>query len=365
MELFAAHRQWAERPSDERFTTLGDLHSAVVKRQRECDDGKITMSDVALEVNGDILVRGKVRTAKLTHWSAGQLLSKLGVPRDLLTKLSPKVATDVVMDRLTRSLADYSMDKRQRVLVQGDTIRAFHGDRYERLWDAQVTKMLMEYLPPGWRNPVAYKGGEWGAELVPSGLYSGDRDMFAFFIDGGDAQERTAFDVDGEEFNNGFYAWNSEVGAATFGFTKMKFRRICGNNIIWGASDIHTFSGVHRGGAHKVLKGLRKYLEVLNEQPSDDQFVQAVRAAKLEIASKIGGNRTENVEEALRKFKGKGFTQAQIVGALDAVVREEKGVIGSRWDWLQGFTAVARTQPNADDRSDMEVKASRLLLATR
>src|SRR3712207_7182647 len=37
---------------------------------------------------------------------------------------------------------------------------------------------------PAWRLPLGYKDGECSAELVPSGAYLGDRDMFLFLVDG-------------------------------------------------------------------------------------------------------------------------------------------------------------------------------------
>jgi len=368
--LYAAHKQWAARPADERFETLSALHSAVTERDNQSQEGRIYTDRVSLEVNGNIILKGEQRDAALTHWSAGQLLQRLGVPRDLLAKLEPNVATAVVMDRLPKSITEGALDRRQRVLLGGhgtdaSVLRALHGDRYERLWDKTVTSTLLEYLPQGWRNPVAFKGGEWGAELVPSGLYAGDRDMFAFFVDGGDWADKPvgSFDVDGDGFNRGFYVWNSEVGAKTFGFTTFMFRVVCGNNIVWGASGIHTFSARHAGNANDVLRGFRRYLSTLNENQSADAFVTAVRDAKEHIAVAIAAKRDTTLEDAFTKFKGK-FTQTEITDALDAILREEKGARGSRWDWLQGFTAVARTKQNADDKTDMESKASKLLLVT-
>lgn len=371
--LMEANRQWASRPADERFTTLADMHNAIAKRDGTSRDGKVLMRDVSLHVNGDITLVGTTRRARFTHWSAGQMLSRLGVPRDLLAKLSPEVATSVLMDRLPAAISEGTIEPRQRMLLQeGDTdvIRAFHGTRYERLWDKAVTGMLMEYLPPGWRNPVAFEGGKWGGPLVPSGLYAGDRDMFAFFIDGGDWKDKPgSFDVDGDAFNRGFYVWNSEVGAQTFGFTSFRFRVVCGNNIIWGADNVHTFKARHAGGATDVFKGLRRFLNTLNEVQDDTAFAQAVRDAKSTIAISLKGastsmGRERIMDEAFTKFKSK-FTQTVITDAFASILREEKGAVGSKWDWLQGFTSVARRTANADDRAKIEQTASALLLATK
>jgi hypothetical protein len=371
-----ANRQWAERPADERFQSLSDMHTAIATRDAMSQDDKIRMASTSLHVNGEISLVGDRSTARFTHWSAGQMLSRLGVPRDLLAKLSPEVATSVLMDRLPSALREGTIDPRQRMLLQhpsGDgpsVIRAFHGNRYERLWDKSVTSMLMEYLPPGWRNPVAFEGGKWGAKLVPSGLYAGDRDMFAIFIDGGDWKDQPgSFDVDGDAFHRGFMTWNSEVGAQSFGFMPFNFRVICGNNIIWGAENVQVFKARHAGGAHDIFRGLRRFLTTLNENTNADSFVLAVRDAKDTIAVSLKGastsmGRERILTEAFGKFKGK-FTQTVITDSLDAILREEKGATGTRWDWLQGFTSVARSTVNADERTKIETTASKLLLATK
>lgn len=369
--LSQASKQWSTRPQDERFTSLTDLHNAVQKRRRGCVDGTVPMTDVVFSVNGEMRMHVAEAACAFTHWAAGQLCAKLGVPRDLLAKLSPEVASAVLNDRLPKSLAEGDVQGRQRMLIHADddaqrTVRALHGDVYNRVWDTDVTRTLMEYLPRGWRNPVAYANGKWGSNLEPSGLYAGDRDMFAFMIDGGDwapGQPNVgSFDVDGEQFNRGFFVWNSEVGAKTFGFTSFMFDVICGNHYVWGARNVEQVSARHAGrGATRALYAFRRYLDVLNQNETAEGFAAAVRAAKAEIAVPVTRAKVETLDLAFSKFKN-SFTKSEIVLALDAMLREEKGVTGTRYDWLAGFTAVAREYQNADMRSALEVQASKVLL---
>jgi hypothetical protein len=372
--LHDAHREWAKRPADERFRSLTDLHAAVTTRRKQSQDGFLNMHDVTFDVNGDVRIKGTHGgDAKLTHWSLGQMLTKLGVPRELLTKLTPAVASAVLNDRLPKAIAEGDTDGRQRVLLHGDddgkrTVRAFHGDTYGRVWDSDLTQTLLNYLPVGWRNPVAYEGGRWGAPLVPSGLYSGDRDMFVTFIDKGDMSDGTSFDVDGERFNRGFFAGNSETGSKSVFFTPFMFDYMCGNNYVWGAKEVTRFRTVHRGrAAQRGLYAFRTFLNYMNEQRNAgvEGFRAAVRAAKSEMAVPLKGASTtaklECLDLAYAKF-AKHFTKSEVTLALDAMLREEQSVTGTRYDWLAGFTAVARALPNADDRSKMETVASDLLL---
>ncbi len=50
MNLYDAHRQWSSRPEDERFSSLSDLHSNVVKRDAESRDGHINLANAHLLV---------------------------------------------------------------------------------------------------------------------------------------------------------------------------------------------------------------------------------------------------------------------------------------------------------------------------
>jgi hypothetical protein len=369
--LMTAHKQWASRPADQRFKSLSDLHSNVVERYNASREGHIDLTQGAFTVlDGRTRLDGPNGTLTPTHWALGQLLTRMQVPRNLATLLNDSTTERVLNDRLPKALASNDLDVKQRVLATLDnpgagTLRALHSDRYERLWDKQVTAMLMEYLPPGWTNPVAYAGGEWGAPLVPSGLYASDRDMFAFFVSGGGADTRGGFDVDGDVFHNGFFVWNSEVGAKSFGWTRFKMRYVCGNHMIWGAKDIGTMRARHVGGANNAMRGLRTFLETLNNDATDDAFVNAVRAAKATVVTDPSAKREDVLGQAYKRFKGV-FTQGDVATALEqgAVEAEKEGrpVDGSAWFWLQGLTAVARSKSNADERIKLETDASELLL---
>ena len=371
--LMAAHNNWASRPADERFKTLAEMHNNVRDRQRMSVEDKLWLGDAHVKKNGTFSLLERGIEKRFTNWSAMQFLQKLSIPKDFINTIDNTLAEQVIKNRLMRALVDEDIDRKQRVLgvngPDGYTIRALHSSRYERLWDAQVTGTLMEWLPKDWRNPVAFAQGKWGAPLEPSGLYAGDRDMFAFFIDGGDWADKPVgtFDVDGDAFNRGFYVWNSEVGAKSFGFSTFNFRVVCGNNIIWGASNFKQSRARHIGGANDMLRTFRAYLASLQDTSKGDAFINAVRAAKTTILTP-GNTKSLILQQGLDKFKGK-FTQTEITDARDASMteaqKENRSIDGSAWFWLQGFTAVARTYQNADERTKLEETASKVLLTVR
>lgn len=368
MELYDAHLNWANRPADERFASLQDLHKAVSERDKRSSDEVVDLRGASFTVRENRVTMDANKTHyPMTYWSSGQAFQRLGVPREMLKKLDANVASSVLNNRLHKLLNEEEGEAEAPVLLSrtngaksDQVIRAWHGDRYgthdDRIWDSDVTKLLVDELPDGWRNPVAYDAGEWGAPLVPSGLYASDRDLFAFLIDGGDQ-----LDLGGrDQFHNGFFISNSEVGARRFMITRFKFRVVCGNNIVWGAEDVTAVALRHTKKARqRADEFLVNFLRGLETSASDSAFAAAVKRAKeMTFALTSVKHQDAAIESAMKK----GFTKNDAVDALTAIRDEEPGAKGSYWDWLQGFTSVARRQPHTNDRVKLELKASRAFL---
>lgn len=375
MELFAAHKNWSERPADERFSSLNELHTAVAARDAISAERHVEthvypqLHATVTDPKNLTLTTPRGTDASLTHWSSGQLLSALGIPRPFLGLLTPETATEVVNDRIQH--APDEIPNRMLLAHNGETVvRAFHGTRYERLWDSEVTGALLRLLPPGWHNPVAYDHGKWGAPLVPSGLYASDRDMFAFLIDGGDALDlgpRT-------KLHNGVFVSNSEVGAGSFEVTRFLFNEVCGNNIVWGATDVVAIRARHTASVRDVFSGFVSWLRRGAQLGEQDGITACVKQAMEDIFAPPVFTRDRNAEISkadplYQRLTRLGFSRPEITGAHDAIWREEQAdgnkVTGSRWDWLQGFTAVARERVNVDSRLDLESRASKAFLTVK
>ncbi len=89
MELMTANRQWASRPSDERFCSLHEL-AAFTNYERQSSARRV-MPNRGLTVLPsstnplDIAVSGpNGHPAQFTHWSFSQLCSLAGVPSSYL-----------------------------------------------------------------------------------------------------------------------------------------------------------------------------------------------------------------------------------------------------------------------------------------
>jgi hypothetical protein len=175
-----------------------------------------------------------------------------------------------------------------------------------------------------------------------------------FMIDGGsllDAGPRA-------KVNRGFFCWNSEVGARSFGLMTFLFNTVCGNNIVWGATDVnklvirHTQGGPYRfdseaapqllayanATAKPLEDTLRKAQDVIVWDGKADSFYGLMgylsRAAK--------------------------FTKPEVRSAID-FAKSEEGDCRTLWQLVQGFTAYARGFDYIDARVDLETRAGKLL----
>src|SRR5207247_7310998 len=109
-----------------------------------------------------------------------------------------------------------------------------------------VLDLMTEH--PSWKLPLGYKDGVYGAELVPSGAYLGDRDLFLFLVDENRNLEDPT-DASHAGLFRGFILRNSDVGAAALTLDVFLYRYVCGNNIIWGFQHVAGFRRRHVGAS--------------------------------------------------------------------------------------------------------------------
>lgn len=351
-----ASHEWATRPDDQRYLSLRDLKAAVARRKHESWTATPKMAELrALPTDdGGIGVElydptnGGRRTVIPTNWAFGQLAQCAGAPAAYLRKLPSELACI----NLQWGLEHNAMRDDGLVLGQtngANTLRAITSTSYGRIWDHQVVEAVERVnFDDRWQIPAASYATTNPKRATT--LYASDRDVFVFLVDPAHPVE-----VDGETMFRGFYVWNSETGAATFGLTTFLYRYVCDNRIIWGATDVRELRIRHTGGApqrfaYEGASYLRRYSE-----ESTAKLVDAIRAAKAyeipEATSKDG------VSDWLAD---RGFSKAVSVAAVQTAVAEE-GQARSLWDVINGITAYARSIQHTNERVDLETRAGKLL----
>ncbi len=302
--------------------------------------------------------------AALTHWSFGQLAQRAGAPTAYVRDLPAPLAADCLNYglRVSRDAAEIG------ILLQGSTdsapatLRAATGPSYGRVWNSTITKALVDRFGDGLTGDFRVPG-EFGKEIVVdkanTTLYASDRDMFVFLAD-----EKHRIEVpnrrNGEtgSLARGFFIWNSEVGAQTFGVATFLFDYVCCNRIVWGATGYKELRIRHTAGApHRWVEEVAPALEAY-AQSSAVSVTEAIANAR---AAKLGGSTVAETAAAVEKFLRDRFTRGQAQAIQLAHVADEERPIETLWDVVTGVTAYARGVSHQDERVGLEREAGKIL----
>lgn len=363
-ELMIAHKQWASRPADERFTSLHAL-AAFTAYERDNSVRKVganrdlTVVPSTTDLYDVALTGKKGNVAQFTHWSFSQLCSLAGVPSSYLRDSAMPGA--LVADNVNWGLHHHreveSVSALFRKREDGSiALGAVNGPDYGTIWNADISAECVKHFGDGvngaWRIP-----GEFGKRVEPTKenttLYASDRDMWLFLADE-DRRIEMPDRRSGEagSLARGFYISNSEVGASRLVLGMFLFDYVCCNRIIWGASQHteikirHTSGAPHRW-AEEIKPILREYAEASPKPVADT--LAAARASKIK----------SDVETFLANRFGKGASQKII--ATHQI--EEFRPIETVWDAVTGATAYARQLQHVDARVKVERAAGELLYA--
>lgn len=386
MDLFKASRQWAERPPDERFASLGDLDHACAGYRATAATASVPWGKLYVVTEGeDVVIQGPSENpARLTHWAFGQLCARAEAPASYLRELPADLAATCLTHGLAqRGAADADDQAPASLMFHRDNglllCRAITSDRYTRIWNSDVTKRLLHLEAEGWRVPPARPAREnqlgtrpatevdvlalrgpssltisVGDPIAPAGLYASDHDMFAFLVN----ESRTLSAGPNDTLGRGFFVWNSEVGAASFGIMTFLYRYVCGNHIVWGASNVTELRVRHIGEAdaramRELGAELRRYADTSASE--DEQRIAHARSFKL-------GKDKDAVLDAIFRLRVAGLTRKATEAAiLSTSTHFEDGDPYSAWGVAQGLTRVSQDLAYADDRVTLDRAAGKIL----
>jgi hypothetical protein len=363
MELFQAHNQWAHRPADQRFQTLASLFEATkgyaAKAVERTDIQLSSLKAIPIDNEVHLTRVGSGVTAQLSHWAFGQVAKFAKAPADFLRELPAGQAVDILNLRLMLGRA---ADSTVNMLFHengGLLVRAFTSDIYSRIWNYEVVERLLEYEAVGWKpaTPTFNTFGGVDAKGLPveqsTALYASDHDMFAFITH----PDRVIKEAGNERgLLRGLIAVNSEVGAAKIKLLKFFYREMCGNHIIWGAEDVVEMSARHVGNVRSNFAlwqaEVRRYMD---SSVADDE-------AKIERAQRklIAGTKDE-VLDALFGKRQLQLSRKTLEAGYAAVDPKQDGDPKSYWGFAQGLTRHSQTIPYADQRTQLDVAAGKVL----
>jgi Domain of unknown function (DUF932) len=354
--LTQASREWATRPDDQRFLSLGELKAHVMQRKQESWTATPRTTELrVLPQENDLAVQvydpthGENRLLKPSNWSFAQLAQYAGAPASYLRKLPGELAAI----NLQWGLEHNELRDDALVLAQSNgsnVLRAMTSTSYGRIWDHQVVEAVEKVNADGrWQIPAASYATTNPRRATT--LYASDRDVFIFLVD-----PKNPITVGQEELFRGFYAWNSEVGSAVFGLTTFLYQRVCDNRTIWGATDVQELRIRHTGGAperfaYEGAKYLRRYAEEGTQKAVEG--IQRAQATNIPLNEGKG----DTVQSWIQ---ARGFTKAQATASVETA-QGERGQCRTVWDVVNGITAYARSVPHTDERVQLETKAGKLM----
>lgn len=376
--LTQASYEFMNRPADQRFVSLHDLHaftSSERDRSKQAVMSSRKLQFAPTQDNKGIVAIGNHADANPTHWSFSQLSQLAGVPADLLRTQCENSLAPLAADNLNAGMAVIRDVKEVGVLLRENrlhdyidsgaivgndlsrsvTLAAATGPNYGRIWNSQVTAELVKRFGNGttdsdWRVPGTFGKALENVTKENTTFYASDRDMFVFLAD-----ETNRINLpnrrNGEQGSlaRGFFVYNSEVGSKTLGLAFFLFDYVCCNRIVWGVQEFEKIAIRHTSGAPD--RWLEEIIPTLKAYHNSS-------ASPIE-AKLIGAQQTklDNAEE----FLAKRFTKKQVELISIAHLREEQKPIETIWDAVTGVTAYAKTLSNSDNRVEMEREGGKIL----
>jgi len=359
MELYQANQQWSTRPADEKFRTLEEMYAATKAYAAQARTRTVPWNALRVEANGDNLaVTRGADPATLTHYAFGQLASRVGAPASYLRLLPATLAAQ----NLNHGLKEKADSTEAQLLFHqngGLVLRAATSEKYERIWNHEVIARLIDLSQSRGLEP-ARQTMNWSGEPMSQrqideaqrSLYASDHDMFAFLM----SAQTTLVDPKGAALRRGVIAVNSEVGDKRLSLMGFLFREICANHIIWGAREIASIDLVHVGKIRErwsdATARVRRYF---------DGAASLDEASFVQTLVKIGDTKDEVLDTL---FGRKIATRKLLAASYDAVVEEQDGDPRTVWGFAQGMTRHSQMIPFADERTEIDRAAGRLLALT-
>jgi len=354
--ITTAAAQYANRPKDERFASLGDMIAAARQEKDASLEFNFNAKDLRIVADSSRveLQSPSGTVAGFTHWSFGQFCRSVSAPADYLRRIPAALAADCLNHGLktTPPASDFNL-----LIRQNDngtlTTRAATSDKYARVWDAAffgAVEQMITGQDHRWTTPPTWDG-------EPAGVYRGDRDSFVILTNGGSIVNDPSIRGGNGQMFRGLLISNSEVGARALVIEQILFEFVCGNHNLWGAvidqryRRRHVGTGLNREAIRQIA---RIAYDWTNRSAAADEAI--VRSL---IANQIAATK-DGVTDELRKL---GATVEQAEAAYKAVERSDKYTASPRsfWGIAQGLTETSQASGFQDTRYVLDQIAAKVI----
>jgi hypothetical protein len=380
--LVQAHNEWRTRPIDQRFWNVQELAEATKKVRENSVTTEVPLQsltviptsedEISLQSNdGNNEVLSQVQ-ARLNWFSANRLANEVKAPsaylRTLPTVLAAKCLNHGIQQSERRNVN--LLLHRNGVL----TTRAITSDKYARIWNDTICGLLLPLVEQGWRNPPAYGDVRAatredlmpcsrirvGDMIGPSGLYASDKDMFAFLVNPTNPIEDRGSRGARNILYRGFITWNSEVGDKSYGCMGFLFNSVCGNHIIWDATEIFKTEARHVGHVGWKVRNNFEYNVPRFLEMSGNKMEERIKKSR---EYKLGNNKNEVLDVVFKKMGLLTLDEANSSYEL-AVANPQDSLDAApytAWGFVQGLTRMSQSVKFADKRAGLELVGGKIL----
>lgn len=343
--LYTASKQYFTRPKDERFETLDDMRAYLVDRQEKSRLFNFYPEKVKFEsTDTDLFLSTGFGDLKISNWAFEQLKG-VGLDTQMISRLKPSTAALVLNELFDPEQLTDGRFQRNLLSYDDTVLRAFIGRKYQTLWDAEVVQWVQEITANGnWFRPKSRNEDKKG----PAGLYAGQQDMFIFMVDGG----KTFEDGNDGGTGRGFFVWNTEVYGVPFGFKSFLFTEICGNHIVWNATEEQGFTMRHfgRGFLAESKKALFEFAhKYMNSAPTEQKAIANAR-------QKVFSTTREDLAANLKLF---GIGPKMVTHVQNYLQNQE--LEPTVWNVVGGLTRASQNTEFVTARNKIDEAAGKIL----
>lgn len=384
--IMAAHNQWKNRKSDERFWTTDEMLDSAKKCQDESSEITCTRSDINFDAPDDDTLRGFVGDVEveMTNFAFKRMCGILDAPIDsLIGKISAKTIAQILNERADRSDEEHEDDdgvtSEIKALIRNDqndsrmVLRTITSDKYARFFDAGMRPLFDQCKSLGYKIPpcrpvdsdqprirkaTAEEVGIWGNggiqvregdDIAPGNVYRSDRNSFVLMAN----PDMSKDDGFGHGLIPFLIVWNSEVGERSFGIMTGTMQGVCGNACLWGCEDVVTTKFKHMGKIHDKFTSAWEALRQTGPIPVPDNLI---RVMGIMAKEKLGADADTVVNTLYKQRISPALTQ-KIIRA--AIVNAEQHVTddGDPYTLLgitNALTRYSQTLPNTDARFNVD-----------
>jgi len=381
-ELMKAHRQWAERPADERFWTLAEMERQAEIYKRSSRTAEVPWAEFRAAANdaGDIVIRSSKGEAVPTHYAFSQICARAGMSAESMRKVPAHLAAPCINYGFDDAAREGNAQCLLRAGSDGASLHAATTQIYSRVWNSDILRVVNRFADNwGWKNPPARPAlpnqpgsrlateddvrgcrtiVQVGDKIAPAGLYLSDHDMFTYLVN----NDRPIDDGTDGGLGRGVFISNSEVGAGSVSVTSFFYRWTCSNHIVWDASKINRTRLIHKGDLDMVKVTALIQSAMADALSADSTpYVRKIQAAK----GLVLGKDVEDVVKTLYKQRIQALGQKVLRAAIGLGVEDaEKWNYNplSAWAAVQGITAYSQTlDAHGDERLALDTAAANVL----